>query len=139
LAAIAAKPADPADEHNADAIFFGAWRSVSLALFQFRRGDSTAAVDWCHRCLSSPDNNPARNATARIILAETSRQPNEAESSLSQGRQEVDGRLGTDVEMDVGSREQGFWFDWVFARILLREAVSAPDTASVSGLRRGMN
>src|SRR5262249_35684604 len=30
LAAVAAKPSEPADEHNADAIFFRAWRSVSL-------------------------------------------------------------------------------------------------------------
>jgi hypothetical protein len=39
---------------------------------------------------------------------------------LSLGRQAIEDRFEGDLE--PGSAAQGFWFDWVFARILIQEA-----------------
>jgi hypothetical protein len=44
----------------------------------------------------------------------------EAQSELEQGREMIESKFKN--RLDRGSGVQGFWFDWVFARILLREA-----------------
>jgi hypothetical protein len=43
-----------------------------------------------------------------------------ARSELEKARDIIDNRFQT--ELDQGSAEQGYWFDWVYAHILLREA-----------------
>jgi len=47
-------------------------------------------------------------------------QKDEALKELSVGRQSIEDKFNGDLEQ--GTATQGFWFDWVFARILLREA-----------------
>ena len=44
----------------------------------------------------------------------------EAEAELNQGREMIESKFKSGL--DRGSGVQGFWFDWVFAKILLREA-----------------
>jgi hypothetical protein len=95
---------------------------VSLALLEYRRGEYARATEWCQQCLASPDKNAARSATARVILAECNRRSDEARYQLGLGRDLIEGRFRIMTENDRGGREQGFWFDWVFARILLNEA-----------------
>jgi hypothetical protein len=121
LARVAAQPV--AGDENGDAQFRAAWRSVSLALFEYRRGRYVTAADWCKKCLAYSEYNAPRIATARIILAlawQRQDRSDEARGQLSQGRQLIDAKFASDL--DRGTAQQGFWFDWVFARILLREA-----------------
>src|SRR5262249_42036300 len=69
-----------------------AWRSVSLALLEYRRGDYMKAANWCRRCLSYPENNAPRNATAHVILAMSCwqmDQKQEAQSELSRGQEMI--------------------------------------------------
>ena len=113
---------------NTDAtgdVFLAAWRSVSLALMEYRRGDYARASDWCRRCLDYPEYNAPRAATARVILAMSCQhlgQTDEARSELNQARGMIDDKFKNGL--DRGTGVQGFWFDWVFARILLREATA---------------
>ncbi len=111
--------ADP----NAD-IFLAAWRSVSLALMEYRRGNFKSAADWCQQSLNYPEHIAPRTATARIILAMSDQKLGntaEARSQLQEAREIVENKFKS--QLDQGGPSQGFWFDWVFARILLKEAM----------------
>jgi eukaryotic-like serine/threonine-protein kinase len=105
--------------------FQAAWRSLSLALFEYRKGNYDAAIDWCRRCLTSTEYNAPRNATARLILSMAYRKQGRhdlANEELSAAREILEAKFRGRV--DAGTPTQGFWFDWIFARILLREASS---------------
>jgi serine/threonine protein kinase len=116
---------------NADAntdIFQAAWRSVSLALMEYRRGNFEKAADWCHQSLNYPENILPRTATARTLLAMSEQKlgnTGEARSQLQQAREIVDNKFKS--QLDLGNPTQGFWFDWLFARILLKEATELID------------
>jgi eukaryotic-like serine/threonine-protein kinase len=113
---------------NADAngdVFTAAWRSVSLALWEYRRGDYGKSAEWAKRCLSYPEaNNGPRTATAHILIAmadqRLGRAP-EARAEFLKGRDMIE--AGKERHT-LGSPVQGFWFDWAFARVLLREATA---------------
>jgi hypothetical protein len=104
-------------------VFQAAWRSVSLALLEYRRGDNLKAANWCRRCLAYPEHNAPRSATAHLILAMAEwrmNQHKDARDELNQGQEMIEAKFRSGL--DRGTGVQGFWFDWVFARILLREA-----------------
>jgi tetratricopeptide (TPR) repeat protein len=111
---------------NADGdVFLAAWRSVSLGLMEYRRGDYTKAAAWCQRCLNYSEYNAPRAATARVILAMACQQlgqSDEARSELAQGRKIIEDKFQSGL--DRGTGVQGFWFDWLFGRILLGEATA---------------
>jgi eukaryotic-like serine/threonine-protein kinase len=102
-----------------------AWRCVSLALIEYRRGHSSETVSWGKRCLSYGAENPARVATIRAILAMSHHQLGqleEARSELAQSRTIIENKFKDDL--DLGDGTKGFWFDWCLGRILLREAIT---------------
>ncbi len=104
-------------------VFQAAWRSVSLALLEYGRGDYARAANWCRRCLAYPEHNAPRSATAHVILAMSCwhiNEKQEAQAELSAGQALIEDKFKS--ALDRGTGVQGFWFDWVFARILLREA-----------------
>jgi tetratricopeptide (TPR) repeat protein len=104
-------------------IFLAAWQSVSLGLFEYRNGNYAQSVKWCRQCLAYPEHNAPRSATARVILAMACwrlGQPEQARTELAQAREVVEAKFNSGL--DRGTGVQGFWFDWVFAKILLREA-----------------
>ena len=112
---------NPANEDS----FRAAWQCISLALMEYRRGNFTSAAEWCRRCLAYTEYNAPRIATARVILAMSCqhlRLTQEARSELARGREAIEARFKTGL--DRGSGTAGFWFDWVFARVLLREATA---------------
>jgi serine/threonine protein kinase len=112
-------------------VFQAAWRSLSLALMEYRRGNYSTAVEWAHRCLGYPEYNAPRAATAHVILAMACHQQGqteEARSELAQARQAIENKFHAGLERGTGV--QGFWFDWVFGRILLREAMSLINVSS---------
>jgi eukaryotic-like serine/threonine-protein kinase len=112
-----------ADMSDADAVFHAAWGCVSLSLIEYRRGNYAKAADWCRRSLGYSQDNEPRTATAQIILAMSEfqlGQKADATSELAQGRETIENRFQDGLER--GDGEQGFWFDWVFGRIILNEA-----------------
>ncbi len=100
---------------------------ISLALLEYRRGNYVKGMGWAQRCLTSPDYQAARVATAHVILAmccEHLRLFEEARSEMTKARRMVESSAVD--QPDSGSPTQGFWFDWVSARVLLREASASP-------------
>jgi hypothetical protein len=99
---------------------------ISLALLEYRRGNYVKGMGWAQRCLTSPDYQAARVATAHVILAmccERLRLFEEARSELTKARGMVESNAVG--KSDYGSPTQGFWFDWISARVLLREAAAS--------------
>jgi serine/threonine protein kinase len=100
-----------------------AWRCISLALMAYRENYTPTAQEWCRQSLTYQVNTPARIATAKIISAMASHQlgeVDEARSELAVGRKLVEARFSAGLA--PGNGNEGFWFDWLFARVLLREA-----------------
>jgi serine/threonine protein kinase len=113
-------------------VFQAAWLSVSLALWEYRAGNYPRAVDWCRRCLAFPEANAPRTATAHIIMAMSLQREGklaDAQAELLAGREIVESKF----KSRVGTPVQGFWFDWVFARILLREGEGRLEAAMDAG------
>ena len=111
-------------------VFSAAWRSVSLGLLEYRRGNYQKAVEWCRRCLAYPGTVAPRTAAAQVILgmayARLGRDA-EAQAELAIGREIVERKYQN--RMDMGGPVQGFWFDWALAQILLREGTALLETA----------
>jgi tetratricopeptide (TPR) repeat protein len=120
MAELAANSPTNADSNAWDAyISYPAWSSMSLALFEYRRGQYAQAAEWSRRCLAYPDCLPLPGTTARIILAMSLQQLGKFETARSEL-----GLAQTSIPNGFKTNfNQYNWRDWVFARILLREAL----------------
>lgn len=104
-------------------VFTAAWRALAIGLLEYRRGHYAEALSWSRRCLAYPEANAPRMATARLIAAMAAHQlgrDTEARADFTMAREVVEEKAHS--RGDRGSPIQGFWFDWAFAHILLREA-----------------
>jgi eukaryotic-like serine/threonine-protein kinase len=64
-----------------------------------------------------------QDSTARIVLAMADKrldQNEEARLQLAQASGVIDKNFS--VKLQVGNSSDGFWYDWVFARVLQQEA-----------------
>jgi serine/threonine protein kinase len=116
-----------ADNQNHDPVGWelslAAWRAFSLALMEYRSGNYPSAEDWCQKSLAYQKENEIRVASVQVVLAMTHYHMGRIESArseLAQARQTIEKR--SDKGLQTGDGYQGFWFDWLFGRILLREA-----------------
>jgi len=99
------------------------------ALLEYRLGNYAKSEEWCRQCLSYPEYNASRTATARVILALDShyqQQPDRARAELALATDSINRKFADGL--NPGASSQGFWFDWVFARILLQEAATQIET-----------
>jgi eukaryotic-like serine/threonine-protein kinase len=106
-------------------IFLAAWRSVSLALIEYRSGNFEKAAEWGRQSLNYPEHIAPRSATALTILAMSDQKlgkSDEAHAQLAKAREIIENKFKS--QLDQGTPMQGFWFDWVFAKILLNEAIA---------------
>jgi len=97
--------------------------ALTVALFDYRRGDAANAADWSRRVLDYPEDSVVENATARVILAlaaESLGQSADVRRQLEQAREAIGKKFAGGLE--AGNKEDGFWFDWIIARELLQEA-----------------
>jgi serine/threonine protein kinase len=104
-------------------VFTAAWRTLAMGLLEYRRGNYAEALRCSQRCLDCHEVNAPRTATAKVILAMAHFQMGrgvEAQATLAQARAMVESKARAPA--DRGSPINGFWFDWAFARVLLREA-----------------
>jgi tetratricopeptide (TPR) repeat protein len=123
LADIAAKSISGTDAASGVEPWMVPWRCLSLALMEYRREHSAEAINWGRRCLNYGNDNPARVATAQAILAMSYfqlGQTEEAHSELTQSRDLIGKK--TKDGFDPGNGTEGYWYDWLLGRILLREA-----------------
>jgi tetratricopeptide (TPR) repeat protein len=101
---------------------FPPWPALYLALWEYRLGNFAAATAWCSRGIERSSRIPALKATLQVISAMASRQQGQAERArqeLADARQLIDARFESGLQ---SSEQQGVWYDWLFARVLLKEA-----------------
>jgi hypothetical protein len=98
------------------------WDYAVVSLFEHRRGNHSAALEWGKKCLAS---NPLPTCLARghILVALAYLQlhrADDARAELAQCRELVEGKF-TGV-LGVGTYYTGHWKDWLIDLVLLREA-----------------
>ncbi len=99
------------------------WRCTSLAMMAYRDNLFEDAVAWCENSRSFQHFVPARIAIADIVQAMAEYKLGEvklAQRNLTYGRSMIEDELASGLRM--GEPQTGFWYDWLMARILLREA-----------------
>lgn len=114
-----------------EAAFHAAWGAISLALLEYRRGNYVQSEEWSRRCLSFNEDILPQTATAHLLLAMAYHQTGktaEAASELRKGRDIIETRFRDNLDRGEGNR--GFWFDWIFARMLLHEATTIVEEKS---------
>jgi tetratricopeptide (TPR) repeat protein len=117
--------------------YLESWRSMVLGLLEYRRGNYEKAWEWSQRSLDSPIRTASRDAAARLVQAMAAWQMNrkvEARALLQQVGWMVEAKIRP--PLIVVDRDHGFWFDWVDAHILLREAtdlIQKPGTSLWQG------
>jgi tetratricopeptide (TPR) repeat protein len=98
------------------------WAAIPIALWKYRTGDFAKAEERCRYGLDPNEVSP-RAATVWLILAMVCQQTGRAEEArgyFRQGRSLVETKFQSGL--DRGAQGTGLWYDWVFSRILLREA-----------------
>jgi tetratricopeptide (TPR) repeat protein len=110
------------------------WAAIPVALWKYRSGEFAKAEEYCRLALDPKDRSP-KTATVQLILAMTcfrSGQETEARKYLAEGRVAVERRF--EAGLDRGMSGIGMWYDWLFARVLLREAdgLIQPEDGSVT-------
>jgi serine/threonine protein kinase len=105
-----------------------AWRALAVALFEYRAGHFDDAVAMARRCLGFSETRPTAIAMAHLVMGMALRQLNqeaEAKSEIRVGEAMVRSKIPIDAPIPSqiwGNDLTGYWYDWVFAHILLREA-----------------
>jgi len=100
------------------------WAAIPVSLWRYRCGDYRGAAELA---LPKEGQSDASGATATncAILAMAlfhEGKIEEARANVARARKIVD--AGFARRLNLGNGAQGYWYDWVFARILLREAES---------------
>jgi serine/threonine protein kinase len=109
------------------------WSAVPVGLWQYRVGNYDQAIESCRRCLSENDKTSAQNATLRIILAMSiykNGAASPAHAQLVQAKEAIDAWFKKGIQS--GNDSNGHWYDWIFARQLLREAMALIETVPPS-------
>jgi hypothetical protein len=99
------------------------WACIPPALWKYRCGDYAGAADLCRLGLAQKSRYPACDATLHNLLAMCNfwdGQVSESDDELAQGRELVESHFSKGLER--GRAGTGYWYDWVFANLLLREA-----------------
>ena len=110
-----------------------AWSGFALSLFHYRRGDWAKADEWLKPCLAEAGVNPSRDAAAGCLSAMINARRGraaQAVTDLERARGAIDARFAKGLEL---GNVNSFWFDWVNARVLLREASAAVERRAEIG------
>jgi serine/threonine protein kinase len=108
--------------------YLESWRCMVLGLLEYRRGHDEAAWDLSRRSLAFPERTASRDAAATLVQAMAAwrmKRDTEARAKLRQARQTIEDRFGRPLILHEA--DKGAWFDWLDARILLREATALID------------
>ena len=108
-----------------------AWREFALALYDYRCGDFKDSIVLLQKCVASQNYLPERTAMAHFVLAMDFYQIKDfatANSELSLGqaliRQYCPKANGNISISGMAPETSVYWYDWVIAQILQREAVA---------------
>ena len=104
-----------------------AWGIIPISFWNYRNGDYSAAERWCRRALAAPIKSSARDASMHMILAMSCfrlGRPEEARVELNQGRMMIEKQFSNVLFHGSSDQDVILWWDWVYARILMREAAA---------------
>jgi serine/threonine protein kinase len=93
------------------------WRGFSLSLMKYRQGDFAGAEAMCRRALAYHFPNEVLTASLELVLAMSHSRLGQAEAA----RTEL-ARSRPVIESNAAVNFSWYWFDWLFARVLLIEA-----------------
>jgi eukaryotic-like serine/threonine-protein kinase len=99
------------------------WAMIPVSLWHFRRGDYDRVVEIASPLANRPLGRDAQVPTVQAILAMALWNQGDADGArklLAQARDPVARHFA--VPMVVGESNRGLWYDWLFARIMMREA-----------------
>jgi hypothetical protein len=102
-----------------------AWRATALALIAYRQGHYQDTLQWCRRAEALNSRTDTRNAVGEIVQAMAEwrlGQQATARADLEKVREEV--AEGFQRPLGEPDDKGNFWFDWLNARVLLREAMA---------------
>jgi serine/threonine protein kinase len=111
---------------------FPGWPTIILALWEYRNGNFDAAQEWCKRGLNREVQVLSLSATLQSIQAMAlfrQGQPTPALEELNQARLVVKERFEQGLPLADSSSN---WYDWLFARVLLKEAESVVEGGNTS-------
>jgi serine/threonine protein kinase len=99
------------------------WAVIPASLWRYRIGDYQGALDYARGGFDGSDSTSSHNAAIRLIMAMAMDRlgyKNDARLQLDAARVAIEARLhGPPVP---GDSRLGYWYDWLFADVLLREA-----------------
>ncbi len=104
------------------------WRCMTLALYEYRRGNFARAVHWGESALNTPPMPPHCIASSHAILALAYHQLGQNDDSLNSltaCRELLANKFKGDRMID--SSQNPYWHDWVLCWILEREAAPLID------------
>jgi serine/threonine protein kinase len=100
---------------------FPDWALVHLSVWCYRHGDYGLAETWC-RHINGSDSGALKAAILVVLAMSEFREGkiDDARADLEKGNQLITEKFRGNL--DHGSSGDGYWFDWVFARVLAQEA-----------------
>ncbi len=110
-------------ERRPDAGRVMGWEVVPLAIWSYRKGDHARAASLCGDRLAGGHEDPALDGTCRIILALCEARTGGAAAArarLALVAPWIDAQFRNGLKREKSAG--GLWYDWLYARILWREA-----------------
>ena len=101
------------------------WAGIPASLWWYRIGELRRAEDCASASVQDESKDSGRYATLRLIHAMASFRnghPEEARHQLVLGKAAVQNAFLEWSTFSKGTATKGYWYDWVFAEILLGEA-----------------
>jgi len=99
------------------------WRSLALALWEYRRGNFDTTLEWLQKSSSYPEQSQSCVAAVHILRSMAFfklHQLEQAETELNVGREMIHAYFGKKLE--IGNDKSGRLGGWIMNPIFLREA-----------------
>jgi eukaryotic-like serine/threonine-protein kinase len=99
------------------------WASLPLSLWRYRTGDFSGAIEFANAAIPGSNATMAHRPTHDAVIAMASHALGDAPAAkahLEAARDAVERRFAS--PLGEGSGSTGYWYDWLFARVLVREA-----------------
>lgn len=112
---------------NERLIMLASWRSWALHLLKFRLGDDEGAIYWADKTAALDSPNLSRDTMIDAVLAMAHHRRGEhalAAAKLVSAREKINKAFTPNLAVmrEPMGQTQGYWWDWMIARILFREA-----------------
>ena len=99
------------------------WAAIPCSLWRYRQGDYVRAIQAARPAADRSEPSSAVHPTVKAIMAMAEWRNGDEKGArlhLAQARDSVDQRFEQPLAGGDGTR--GYWYDWLFARIVVREA-----------------